>query len=139
MDTFDQWLATRDGWLQTAAANLLEKGKPDATAVKVLADLCIEEEQKKVIQPKQIPPGTFSTAQTGKLLRLLSIHDLQGINALDPSAKLDFEDADITIVYGPNGSGKSGFARLLKLATGSRKNAPILSLHLQSTRPFKTP
>ncbi|HTV86977.1 MAG TPA: AAA family ATPase, partial [Dyella sp.] len=127
MDTFDQWMASRDGWLQTAAANLLEKGKPDATAVKALADLCVEEEQKKVIQLKQVPPGTFSAAQTGKVLRLLCIHDLQGINALDPSAKLDFEDADITIVYGPNGSGKSGFARLLKLATGSRKNAPILT------------
>jgi energy-coupling factor transporter ATP-binding protein EcfA2 len=127
MDTFDQWMASRDGWLQTAAANLLEKRKLDEPDIKALADVCIEEEQKKVVPIKKVPPGTFSTAQTGKLLRLLSIHDLQGINALDPSAKLDFEDADITIVYGPNGSGKSGFARLLKLATGSRKNAPILT------------
>lgn len=126
MDTFDQWMAARDAWLQAAAANLLEHGKPNAGAIAELADFCIMEEQKKAFPSKQIPPGTFSTSQIGKVLRLLGVRDLQGINALDPAAKLDFGDADITIVYGPNGCGKSGFARLLKLATGSRKNTPIL-------------
>ncbi|MFC5526068.1 AAA family ATPase [Rhodanobacter ginsengisoli] len=126
MDTFDQWMAERDAWLQTAAADLLEHGKPSATQIAQLADYCIMEEQKKAFAAKQFPSGTFSTDQTGKVLRLLGVRDLQGINALDPAAKLDFGDADITIVYGPNGCGKSGFARLLKLATGSRKNTPIL-------------
>lgn len=126
MDSFDQWMAARDAWLQTAAANLLEYGKPDIPAVRELADFCIREEQKKDFPKKTIPPETFSASQTGKVLRLLGVRDLQGINALDPSARLDFGDCDITVVYGPNGCGKSGFARLLKLATGSRKHAPIL-------------
>jgi energy-coupling factor transporter ATP-binding protein EcfA2 len=126
MDTFDQWLAARDAWLQTAAANLLEHGKPAANTIAELADFCIMEEQKKAFTTKKVPSGTFSISQTGKVLRLLGVRDLQGINALDPAAHLDFGDADITIVYGPNGCGKSGFARLLKLATGSRKNSPIL-------------
>lgn len=133
MDSFDQWLASRDAWLQTAAANLMERGKPDSAAIDELADFCVKEEQKKTFAARHVPPGTFSTSQTGKVLRLLGIHDLQGINALDPGAKLDFGDADITIVYGPNGCGKSGFSRLLKLATGSRKNAPILpNIHSKS-------
>lgn len=126
MDTFDQWMAARDAWLQTAAADLLEHGKPNATRIAELADFCTMEEQKKGFATKQLSPGTFSNSQTGKVLRLLGVRDLQGINALDPAARLDFGDADITIVYGPNGCGKSGFARLLKLATGSRKNTPIL-------------
>jgi len=126
MDTFDQWMAARDTWLQTAAANLLEHGKPNANTVAELANFCIMEEQKKAFTTKQVPPGAFSTSQTGKVIRLLGVRDLQGINALDPAAKLDFGDADITIIYGPNGCGKSGFSRLLKFATGSRKNAPIL-------------
>lgn len=126
-ETFDDWMAARDGWLQTAAANLLEKGKPDAADVTALADMCIAEELKQPFFQKKLPKGTFSEAQIGKVLRLRNVNGLQGINALDPAAKLDFNDADLTIVYGTNGCGKSGFARLFRLAVGSRKSGALLS------------
>ena len=125
-ETFEDWMTSRDGWLQTAAANLLEKGKPDATGITMLAEMCIAEELKQPFAQKKIPKDTFADAQTGKVIRLRKVGSLQGINALDPTAKLDFNDADLTIVYGTNGCGKSGFARLFRLAVGSRKSGALL-------------
>ncbi|MDY9922181.1 MAG: hypothetical protein U2P59_10210 [Synergistota bacterium] len=60
-------------------------------------------------------------------LRLNSISNIQGINALSPKKPLKFlKDANIIIIYGLNGTGKTGYVRLLKHICGSRKRGILL-------------
>jgi energy-coupling factor transporter ATP-binding protein EcfA2 len=59
---------------------------------------------------------------------LLSIEQLEHVNALTPDKPLTFADKGLTIIYGDNGSGKSGYARLLKRIARSRhREQEILS------------
>nr|VFJ65749.1 MAG: hypothetical protein BECKDK2373C_GA0170839_11357 [Candidatus Kentron sp. DK] len=54
-------------------------------------------------------------------MRLSSIRDVEGVNALAPKRPLEFGKGNFTVVYGLNGSGKSGYVRLLKHACGARE------------------
>lgn len=59
---------------------------------------------------------------------LLSIEQIEHVNALTPDKPLTFSDKGLTIIYGDNGSGKSGYARLLKRIARSRhREEQILS------------
>src|ERR1051326_8893757 len=60
------------------------------------------------------------TAQdTGSVLRLTAIKDVDGVNALRPGQELKLGE-QLTVIYGENGSGKSGYARILKKACSSK-------------------
>lgn len=50
-------------------------------------------------------------------VRLLSVGDIEGIDALAPRSPLPF-DQKLSVIYGNNGSGKSGYARILKKLCG---------------------
>jgi ABC-type arginine transport system ATPase subunit len=52
-------------------------------------------------------------------IRLKSIKNVVGVNALSPDQQLDI-GPQLTVVYGPNGSGKSGYARILKASCFTR-------------------
>jgi recombinational DNA repair ATPase RecF len=65
------------------------------------------------------------TEQLAKPLRLESIAELAGVNALPDGSSLQFGPA-LTVIYGRNGAGKSGFARLLANACFSRQRPDIL-------------
>lgn len=60
-------------------------------------------------------------------VNLVSIADLQHVNALASDKPLTFEATGLTIVYGDNASGKSGYARLLKRIARARHQEEILS------------
>ena len=127
-DAFSEWLCGVPKWLQTASAHLLTKQKaPDDEEIRALADLCLAESngQPGIFEP--IPEGAFDTAPAGAVVRLKRIETVDGVNALDPDAILDFGDADISVVFGHNGTGKSGFARLLKHAAGCRARSELKS------------
>ena len=51
---------------------------------------------------------------------IVSVQELEHVNALSSEKPLTFDEKGLTIVYGDNGSGKSGYARLLKRITRSR-------------------
>lgn len=52
-------------------------------------------------------------------IRLKSIKNVVGVNALSPNQQLDI-GLQLTVIYGPNGSGKSGYARILKASCFTR-------------------
>ena len=114
------WLRDRPIWLQTATIKLMDKDSLDNLDIDELVELCINEANGNpdIVKPKIsgniiIPSPTHS-------VKLCSIGEIHGINALEPRKPLDFGEGNLTIVYGDNASGKSGYVRILKHACGAR-------------------
>jgi energy-coupling factor transporter ATP-binding protein EcfA2 len=117
--SFDTWLGSLPKWLQAGAADLLTNQKLNEKGIEALADLCVAESRKEPANFMKVPAGAFDKPVAGITVRLQKINSVKGVNALDPTAALDFQDADMVVIYGANGTGKSGFARLAKeAATG---------------------
>jgi energy-coupling factor transporter ATP-binding protein EcfA2 len=58
-------------------------------------------------------------------LRLCSIEEPNGINALAPRKPLDLGPDNLVVIYGGNGSGKSSYVRLLKHVCGARNSGKL--------------
>ena len=120
-----KWFSERPQWLQIAATRLLQQSELTDKDVSELAALCQREADGKL--PKttcSFPATAFSQGAAGTL-RLCSISDVEGVNALAPKKPLEFGKGNITIVYGNNGSGKSGYVRLLKHVCGARETGTL--------------
>lgn len=130
-----KWFSERPQWLQVAATRLLQQSELTDDDVSKLATLCQQEAYGKL--PKatcSFPASAFSQGAAGNL-RLCSISDVEGVNALAPKKPLEFGKCNITIVYGNNGSGKSGYVRLLKHVCGAREPG---TLHRNVYKPGST-
>ena len=122
-----KWFSDRPQWLQIAATRLLQQSELTDKDVSELATLCQQEANEKL--PKttcSFPATAFSQGSAGTL-RLCSISDVEGVNALAPKKPLEFGKGNITIVYGNNGSGKSGYVRLLKHVCSARETGTLHS------------
>lgn len=126
--SFEDWLAERPRWMQTAAARLLGSQRPpEDKDINILADLCLAEASKNPATAFEVvPAGAFSAAVALLNVRLSKIEKVNGVNAIRQDATLDLGNKDFAIVYGPNGAGKSGFARLVKNACGARTRTDLL-------------
>lgn len=123
--SLNNWFSERPQWLQIAANWLLQQSEITDKYVSELATLCQQEVEGKL--PKttcSFPATAFSPGAAGSL-RLCSISDVEGVNALAPKKPLEFGKGNITIVYGNNGSGKSGYVRLLKHVCGARETGTL--------------
>ena len=120
-----KWFSKRPQWLQIAAKRLLQQFELTDQDISDLTNLCQQDADGKL--PKttcSFPAPAFSKSTTGTL-RLCSISDVEGVNALSPKNPLEFGKGNITIVYGNNGSGKSGYVRLLKHVCGARETGTL--------------
>ncbi|WP_233237287.1 AAA family ATPase [Bordetella sp. LUAb4] len=126
--SFEEWLAERPHWMQTAAARLLGSQRPpEDKDISALADLCLAEASTDPAAIfETVPAGAFSAAVASLNVRLSKIEKVNGVNAIRQDAALDLGNKDFAIVYGPNGAGKSGFARLVKNACGARTRSDLL-------------
>jgi hypothetical protein len=118
--SLSEWFSERPQWLQIAAMQLLQQTELTNKDVSEITALCRQETDGKL--PKttcSFPVSAFSQG-TPSTLRLYSISDVEGVNALAPKKPLEFGKGNITVVYGNNGSGKSGYVRLLKHICGAR-------------------
>ena len=79
-------------------------------------------EETPVLTLSDLPSG----APAGATTRLVSVGELENINALLGGQNLTFGLDGITVVYGDNGAGKSGYARLVKHVVGARHREDIL-------------
>lgn len=125
------WASERPLWQQDALRRLVVQG--------ALSDADKAELMGMVRQWAGLPvPGTVAAAHplsatdflstgTGEAaLRLVSLKDLEGVNALAEKQTLSFSPTGLTVVYGENGAGKSGYFRVLKHACQARVVEPIL-------------
>lgn len=126
-DTLIEWFEKRPQWLQIAARRLLQKAELTDEDIAEITALCQQEADGKL--PKEthsFSTSAFSQGAAGTL-RLCSISDVEGINALAPRKPLEFGEGNIAVVYGHNGSGKSGYVRLLKHVCGAREPGTLHS------------
>ena len=119
-----KWFSERPQWLQVAASRLLQQSELSDKDVSELATLCQQEANGKLSQTTCSFPTTAFSQDAAGTLRLCSITDVEGVNALSPKKPLEFK-GNITIVYGNNGSGKSGYVRLLKHVCGARETGTL--------------
>jgi energy-coupling factor transporter ATP-binding protein EcfA2 len=125
------WFAERPGWLQDAARRIIQKGQLENDDLEQLVNYCkaevgIYESNPQSLKPSGIVQGSLRDIPKQSALRLKSMFDLIGINALSPRKPLEFADARLTVVYGQNGSGKSGYVRALRQACGQRDPGALL-------------
>lgn len=123
--TLSKWFSDRPQWLQIAATRLLQQSELTDTDVSELATLCQQEADGKLPKTECSFPATAFSQGAAGTLRLCSISEVEGVNALAPKKPLEFGKGNITIVYGNNGSGKSGYVRLLKHVCGARETGTL--------------
>ncbi|MFA5762744.1 MAG: chromosome segregation protein SMC [Bacilli bacterium] len=126
-DDFEEWIAQRSKWIQTAAARIVLSQKlPSREELSELADLALAEAAGlSGTSFEKFPSGVFVSRSAVSDLRLQKIENVIGVNALQHGVNLEFQ-GDITVVFGQNGSGKSGFARLIKHACGARTRIELV-------------
>lgn len=120
IESLTKWFLERPQWLQIAATRLVQQPEVTAKDVSELATMCQQEADGKLPKTACSFPATAFDRGAAGTLRLCSISDIEGVNALAPKKPLEFGKGNITIVYGNNGSGKSGYVRLLKHVCGAR-------------------
>lgn len=122
----EQWFLERPKWLQEAAYRIVSTGSLTEKDYSDLLNMCLDEAANVPVKCKILNKGVFDAQESSVPLRLESISEVKGINALCPSRPLEFGEPQLSIVYGRNGSGKSGYVRLIKHACGSRYSDEIL-------------
>ena len=121
----EAWFKERPQWLQDAARRLFQTGGITADDATDLLILCKREAgvvvaDKPDLMAVPLSASALPVAGTDVPLRLTTISEVQGINALAPRSPLSFGDKHFTVIYGHNGSGKSGYVRILKHLCGGR-------------------
>lgn len=120
-----KWFSERPQWLQIAATQLLQQFELTDKDISELVNFCQQEADGNLLKTTcSFPATAFSQGAAGSL-RLCSISEIEGVNALAPKKPLEFGKGNITIVYGNNGSGKSGYVRLLKHVCGARETGTL--------------
>lgn len=79
-----------------------------------------------------VEPDTVAWIESGEEgsdveadLRLSSLTDVRGVNALSSSQRIEF-NSNLTLFFGENGTGKTGYTRILKQLSGARTAEAIL-------------
>lgn len=120
--TIEAWLNERSDWLRRAASEFLARRRyPDQEEIAALADHCLAEAKQELKERfAPIEDGSIEAVPTGPEIRLKSVSQIKGVNALRPDAVLNLDQGHLTVIYGTNGSGKTSYARLIKEICGSK-------------------
>jgi hypothetical protein len=132
VEDIEKWFTERPAWIQDALSRLLQKGSLDESDIPELVSICksevgILEPEHRALEPRKPVSISIRVAPNRSALRVLSVFNLQGINALAPRKPLELGNAPLTVVYGLNASGKSGYIRVFKHASGQRNPGPLLA------------
>lgn len=120
MNELVAWFQGRPKWLQDAARLLLANSHLSEDDIANLKTKCVlEAAGKDMAEVGPFPTDAF-IAESVTPLRLCSIGNLNGINALSPRKPLNLGPDNLVVIYGENGSGKSSYVRLLKHVCGAR-------------------
>lgn len=119
------WFKERPAWMQTAARFLVEKDELAQKDIDELVGICINEVLGTLDGTDYSFCSSVFTEPTATSLRLNSIGNIKGINALSPKNPLQFGKSNLSVIYGQNSSGKSGYVRILKHLCGARHHGKL--------------
>ena len=118
------WVHAQPHWVQYATTKVYGQAVvTDALIDELMALLKTKEGQSKDTKIDLAPIFNITSGGANDI-RILSIGEIDGIDALAPRKPLPFAPK-LSVVYGSNGSGKSGYARILKKLCG-KSNATEL-------------
>lgn len=120
MNELVTWFQGRPKWLQEAARLLLANSRLSDDDIANLRTKCVLEAAGRDMAEVGPFPADAFIAESVTSLRLCSIGNLSGINALAPRKPLNLGPDNLVVIYGGNGSGKSSYVRLLKHVCGAR-------------------
>jgi len=126
-DELKIWFENGPKWLQDCARRLIEKGSLEKKDYLDLLAISKKEAIDQSVDFSGILKGSLALKESIKSIRLESVANICGINALCSDKPLEFGKTPICIIYGRNGSGKSGYVRLLKHACGVKNPGELLS------------
>lgn len=119
------WSATRPAWQRIILKRIATGDHP--------SDSDYEELVEGLVSGKTFEEVTFGLEELPRAalgdppVSLLSITEIEHVNALDSSEPLTVAPTGITLIYGNNGSGKSGYARVLRRISRARKQEEIFT------------
>jgi energy-coupling factor transporter ATP-binding protein EcfA2 len=123
-----EWLKTQNYWLQYAGNEVLEGAEINDTLVDNAYKYFKEDFALSELIALKTPISFNDVAVisgTAKNLKLLSINNIENVNALVTGQEIAINE-NLTLIYGNNGAGKSGYIRLLNNAFNSRGDKNIL-------------
>ncbi|HGF7545200.1 TPA: restriction endonuclease, partial [Vibrio cholerae] len=127
------WVHGEPHWVQLAVTKVFgQVAVSDEVIDELLALLKTTEGQSNATKI-DLEPYFKATSGASSDIRIVSIGEIEGIDALAPRNPLPFTPK-LSVVYGNNGSGKSGYARILKKLCG-KPNAAELQPNVYITSP----
>ncbi len=127
LEELEKWFENRPKWLQDCARRVAQEGSLSEQDFTDFLAICKDEAIGQPVSFSGLPHGSLALQESTKHIRLESINNIRGINALCSNQPLVFGKEPICIVYGLTGSGKSGYVRLLKHACGVKNPGDLLS------------
>ena len=123
------WANGQDSWARRLVGHVIASQRPiseDQTTE--FFELFLAEKGLTGTSPMLEPELPYPQAGSAQSepLRLLSLSNVSGVNALSPGATISF-NRGLTILYGENGTGKTGYARILKRISAVQYPEEILS------------
>lgn len=140
-DELESWFSDRPLWLQDATVRLLndnlnEDGYNDLKRI-CCNEVELQIDDEVVPTAQQVTAEVLGIEPTAQNVKLCSISNLIGLNALSPRNPLILEDG-LNIIYGDNGSGKSGYTRLLKHVCDARNKEDLYADVFSETPPSQS-
>lgn len=131
LTTLRQWAGTLPFWEQAALDKIILGKEFSESDYEQLIQYLLED--KNLREKSAAPRPTLKLLQSNSTeasekqdsVKLVSISNLQNVNALAPNQTLAF-DEQLTVVFGANGSGKSGYARVIGCAGFTRGDREVI-------------
>lgn len=122
------WANGQDSWARRLVGHVIASQRPiSEEQTTELFQLFLAEKGLTGTLPAMEPELPYPEAGSAQSepLRLLSLSNVSGVNALSPGAAISF-NRGLTILYGENGTGKTGYARILKRISAVQRPEEIL-------------
>lgn len=129
------WVHAQPHWVQLATKKIYAKEKVDDDLIDELVLLLKTQAGQSKDHKVDLSEIIKGESTTFGDIRILSVGDIEGIDALAPRSPLPFSKS-LSVIYGHNGSGKSGYARILKKVCG-KQNAENLLPNVFKSAPQK--
>lgn len=125
------WVETKSLFWQIGVDKLIRNNTLNPTDINDLKEVCRAEVG---LSTKTFAPVDFTSLRafvshsaSSDDIIISKINGIQNINALSPTAVLDFAPSGMTVVYGDNGAGKSSYVSILKHVCNTRGQKPTIN------------